>query len=73
MVGIRQTRPSYDRVMFSLLLQFWRRVQTPEAGDIRAVLERRGDDRAICRAAAKASERVVSAEHGALACISSME
>lgn len=36
----------------------------PKAGDIRAVLERRGDDRAICRAAAKAAENVVTHDRG---------
>lgn len=36
----------------------------PKAGDIRAVLERRGDDRPICRAAAKAAEQIVAHDRG---------
>lgn len=36
----------------------------PKAGDVRAVLQRRGDDRAICRASAKAAEHIVSHDRG---------
>lgn len=36
----------------------------PKAGDIRAVLERRADDRDVCRAAAKAAENIASQDRG---------
>eukprot|EP00747_Dinoflagellata_sp_TGD_P170714 gnl/TRDRNA2_/TRDRNA2_202984_c0_seq1.p1 gnl/TRDRNA2_/TRDRNA2_202984_c0~~gnl/TRDRNA2_/TRDRNA2_202984_c0_seq1.p1 ORF type:complete len:576 (+),score=130.11 gnl/TRDRNA2_/TRDRNA2_202984_c0_seq1:118-1845(+) len=36
----------------------------PKAGEVRTVLERRGSDREVCRAAAKASENIVAHEKG---------